>query len=150
MSEPELNVELLDKVMDYIREHPNEHDQTVYGTTVADKETGRPSKCGTAMCVAGHVSVTLAGDTPEWEPEYDYDVNFDIDEGTVSLYCFSQVYTNDVYRDLVGVAPRAQTLLGLTDHEASLLFAARNTLDDLERIVERIKAGVVNPQRPAY
>ncbi|AMS02636.1 hypothetical protein BJD55_gp130 [Gordonia phage Yvonnetastic] len=54
----EVNVELIDKVLEAVEKHPEQHDQGSWGF----KEEG----CGTTMCVAGW-AVVLSGHPHTWE-----------------------------------------------------------------------------------
>jgi hypothetical protein len=52
----DINVALLQKVLDYITEHPEEHDQSIIA---------KRTLCGTAACVAGH-TVAMTGHILNW------------------------------------------------------------------------------------
>jgi hypothetical protein len=53
-----INVPLLRKTLEYITEHPEEHDQEMWGLK---------TRCGTTYCLAGH-AVQLAGHEIAWPP----------------------------------------------------------------------------------
>lgn len=95
---------LLDAALTYIEYHPNEWDQKTY-------------RCGTGMCLAGHIAVTIAG-------------------GELKR---PQDRTNDILRRTQGeawsygegtsIAARARNLLG--DAYIPGMFDAFNSLSDL-------------------
>jgi hypothetical protein len=97
-----VNVDLLQKVLDYITEHPAEWDQGYYARKT------RKSPCGTAACVAGH-TVAMTGHVLNWDGR--------------------QVFTCDTTKDDVWNV--AELELGLTFDEADELFDPDNTLADL-------------------
>jgi hypothetical protein len=113
-----VNEDLLRRVLTYITEHPDEHDQAVWAAR---------RDCGTACCVAGHV-VVMSG--------YELDWSFD-DEVTCDVVGLD---------DTIGtLAARLLNLTGADDADtASFLFAALNTLDDLWRIAAELTDGRVS------
>jgi len=122
-TEPTLNVELMDKTLDFIEQHPENHYQGAWmrkgveDAPAVDLPDGR-HLCGTAACFAGW-AVTLAGETMDI---YGYLVESD---GTTKRH----------------VENVAAEMLGLDRWSADVLFAARNKRADLRRMVENIKAG---------
>lgn len=125
----EPNVPLLRKTMEHIKEHPEHWLQDTYRIMVETglaeawgrsfHRQGLPLECGTAMCFAGW-ACDIAG--VEWRDDFG---------GTI----------------LVGggetssAATMAQELLGITGSQASYLFSAGNTIEDLEWIVEQLIEG---------
>ena len=129
------NIELLDKVLKHIEDHPEAWSQadwrTEYDEALAvDPESGREIlavDCGTAFCFAGWACQMEGGkwaDTTSLIP-IDEDDPFDI-----------------LGDDTVFASTRAQRLLGLTSEQAEDLFRSENTLDDIREMVAEIKAGI--------
>lgn len=117
MTLPELNVELLDRVMAQIESDPDHWNQAFW----AQRETYH-TECGTAYCCAGW-TVKLA------RPDLRF-IWQGLDADTVE----------DPATGLSGgVSDIARRLLGLTVSEADQLFEGDNTLADLQRIVREIK-----------
>lgn len=103
-----INVELLEEVMQQIKDHPEQHKQSWWFTK---------SWCGTAMCFAGWACY-LSG----WQPLFvsnSRQGSFAINKEGVSCY----------------VRPLAIKLLGLGENFPEL-FNANNTVEDLERLVK--------------
>jgi len=104
------NVEKLEAVLDYIRTHPEEHDQSVW----ADR-----GSCGTTLCFAG-TAVVLSGYEILW------------DETTNDAYlCQRGPETGHI-------AEVAADELELSDVQANDLFLSADTFDDVERTVKDI------------
>lgn len=103
-----VNVPLLRQTLDYIKTHPQEWDQEVW-RWVTD--------CGTVACFAG-TACRLNGDT------------------FGDLDCVDLVILPD--GKVQEIKGRARDILGLTIGEADGLFAAENTLETLEQIVEEL------------
>lgn len=102
----DLNRDLLVRTRDYIRDHPDEHEQSAWGVL----NTGTAPGCQTTYCIAGHVCVTLQKDAPVWSLHPDSD----------KPYRLELVRTTE--GKLFSVRLRAQSLLRLTDREANRLF----------------------------
>lgn len=119
------NIEKLEAVLDYIRTHPEEHDQ---GTWAAKTD------CGTAMCFAG-TAVMLAG------YEFVWDCGID---GTFSAHLcrVPPGHPDELCRwgqdELAEIPKVAQRELGLTNDQKNWLFFHSDTLDDLEAAVKDI------------
>lgn len=119
----QFNRDLLIRVRDYIKDHPDEHDQNDWGKYHQQQlaEFG----CRTTYCIAGHVCVTLSGDIPVW--------------GGAEFNSEEPIYMNQV-RALDGtkhwVPDRALELLGLTDGEADDLFFCSD--DSVLRVIDDI------------
>lgn len=103
--------------------------------------------CGSAMCFAGHVDAAVgdqfivAEDRLAYAPKLDAEV----DPATLAqsltglTVMVEEVITTTGRRAQIG--QRARQLLGLTGNEASTLFSAQNTLEDLTRYVEAMERG---------
>ncbi len=109
------NVELLESTMQYIKDHPEGHDQTVW-------------TCETGACFAGH-AVLRNG----------YRASTRIDMWG------NRIPVNGVVIDDKGehrpVDRTAQRLLGLSDEDADIMFSAYNTADQLELMVKDLANG---------
>jgi len=109
---PERHIPLLQKVLDHVTAHPEEHDQSVWA---------RQTPCGTSMCVAGHTAAMCGWDLDRsvWSP----------------MTGFSRVLRDNVPRHVSDVAAEE---LGLTTHEADVLFDGWNTLADLWWVARKL------------
>lgn len=120
-----VNVPLLEKVMAHIEAHPEEWNQDMWVTlpgsesAILAKLEGR-TYCGTAYCFAGHV-VHMAG--------YDF---HDPEKG-------GHFVTVDGGARLTSEVAACE--LGLDPEDATDLFWASNTLEDLQRHVKRLVKG---------
>lgn len=117
-----VNVELLDRTLAQIESDPSHWEQRAY-------------RCESGLCFAGWAAV-LAG--AKWaEPDVAWS----------SLVVAEEADPERWIRDHEGVGlvihvhERAQRVLGIDDVDAEELFAGRNTLDDLRRIVAELKDG---------
>lgn len=119
---PEVNVELLEKVMHHILDHPEEHDQTMWF---------RKNTCGTAACFAGHVALLSGYQPGSWQLGWD---------GTTISSCAVGEGGTDEVPDL------AQDLLCLTKDQANMLFYGENTVPELQVMVKDLVDG--NPITP--
>lgn len=61
ISLPVPNLPLLRKTLEYLEEHPNQHDQYSWGTTIK-VEDALAEKCGTAMCISGWAQILNGAD----------------------------------------------------------------------------------------
>ena len=119
------NIELLDKVLDYIKTHPQEWRQSSWYAilnpdgTLLDGDIVVDEPCGTAFCFAGHAAMMTGFPKP---PTY----NGAIWTGVVD----GREYFVDTW---------AARVLDLTPDQADILFESRNTLEELETIVNAIK-----------
>lgn len=109
------NVELLERVMQHIDDHPAQHDQEVW-----------LDECGTAACFAGWACL-LSG----WQVGA-VDNSMTIPTATV--------FSPDGLQEL-GVGTTARDLLGLTTDEAAQLFNSMNTRDELRLMVKDLVNG---------
>ena len=111
-----INAPLLQKALDHIEAHPDEHDQAHYAS--------RTSGCGTAYCLAGHVAV-IEG----WTPIFRH--------GVTATMAFQRDHVNRLANDIASEA------LGLNTVDAGVLFAAGNTRNDLWTMAERLTDGAI-------
>lgn len=109
-----INVELMQEVMQQIKDHPEQHRQAWWFTLEGPD-------CGTAMCFAGWACV-LSG----WQPVF---IN--------SLSRAEKVRKDGELRETGRVAAE---LLGLEMRGDSYpyLFSTEHTIDDLERMVKEL------------
>jgi hypothetical protein len=121
VNEIAINEPLLQKTLDHITAHPEEHEQLVWVV--------RGPTCGTAGCAAGW-AVTFAGHELRFAP--------------VPIVSPSG-WTEHAVRVSDGrtVEYAAREELGLTDEQASLLFSGGNTIHDLWRFAEEWTDGRV-------
>lgn len=106
------NVELLERVMQHITDHPEQHDQVAW-----------LNECGTAACFAGWACL-LSG----WQPVVTYNPD---DTRVMSPDTLTEDFVSD----------RAGKLLGLTHREMNYLFHGANTRDVLQRMVKDLVNG---------
>lgn len=109
-----INVELLDRTLAHIEANPERWDQAVY-------------RCATGMCFAGW-ACTLAGGL--WISDDDEVLVAEPGEWPTHQWDGEVVATARV---------RATRILGLDDAQASDLFSADNTIEDLRRIVAELR-----------
>lgn len=121
---PALNEPLLHKVLDHIRAHPEEHDQSHWARQVIEPASG---VCGTKFCFAGHAAMlTLQpGERVSWNRSH---------SGETSGH-----YIVDANgRRVDPISDRARRELGVTANESAWLFHAANTLDELTNMVQAL------------
>ena len=135
-------LDLLDHVLDFLRAHPERHDQTVWG---------RATTCGTTACVAGWADLA-AGDEPRWtdrwgapldptDPDSCDPTQLAPDDDQADAILFELVTaTEDAQDDARGVLGRAKELLGLEDHEANHLFSDHRTFGEIEEFAVALRA----------
>jgi hypothetical protein len=114
---PELNRELLIKVVDHALSAEN-WEQSVWFTNTA------ATMCGTAMCVAGFAAIEFAG----WKP-------------VIPHPNASSSYLVNKAEEVQSIREVAQDFLGLTVDEANDLFHSINNERDVRRITEAILSG---------
>lgn len=160
------NLPLLRKIVDQIVEKPSSWNQGMWGTVVFNQrvsgddvrfktlqEIEQTWDCQTAFCVAGHAAVLSGWEPVTFNPVSPYNVaEHPLGEHVSSETHGRQVHGFTVYSGVHGVstvirhsdgtrlsiAEAAQHELGLTQHEASLLFSGANTLDDVLKVCHRI------------
>lgn len=150
------NNELLDQVLNHIKTNPETWDQSNW-------------RCGTNYCFAGHAAILggwrpvneednlpywkLVGfDTPEAHEKgiHERHGGRDLDSYGQSHYDFLLSQSRSIVpntSDIVtltgherkSISLVAQELLGISEYTADELFSGRNSLSDLERMVEEIK-----------
>lgn len=122
---PRVNVALLRKTLEVVEE-----EAVKLGTEECRWDQGS-WRCGTGMCFAGW-AVHLDG--AKWASEDGYSDHYD-DVVAEPGDNVTSVPWDDVtpgVTAVVSVAIRAQQILGLTDDEANVLFAASNDIDDIQ------------------
>lgn len=121
-----INTALLDQVLDHIEAHPDTWRQGAW-------------RCATGMCFAGW-AVQLTGGQWATDPTDDPDDLSDavIADGDDPAEDISLM--PDGHTQVVAAFLRARRKLGLRPGQATRLFAGRNTLEDLRRIVADLKA----------
>lgn len=107
-----MNRELLSKTMDYINEHPEEHDQSWWGLGTA---------CGTTMCFAGH-AIKQGGGQLLWA-----DGSEDLVVGAIGPY-----------GEKGSPGMIAEQMLELAPKEATDLFDGSTSLEDVRAVVQRL------------
>lgn len=119
-----VNVELMQKTLDYIAMHPDEHDQS---------DWAQKSDCGTTRCMAGTAVHVAPGYKLMWHnrpaEEYDYTSQAVDEDGRVYAV-----------RDL------AEDLLGVDYSQARDLFYEAADLDDLYDMAERFTGIDMRPE----
>lgn len=127
-TQPVLNEQMLDLVINFIQLNPDKHDQESWVAVTYDESDGEI--CGTTCCVAGH-ALLLSGDWTLKEV-----MNHSGEIVDVDIVSADDGSTRPHY------SREAAKVLGLTTGEADSLFDANNTRDDVLRIVEDIRDGV--------
>lgn len=110
------NIPLIRKVRDYLREHPEEHNQCYWAYQ---------SGCKTTMCLAG-TACHLSGHELDWETRHDYEYD-------ISWLVASMTVEGQSIPDL------ARRLLGFSYDEADKIFYTYNedrVLEILDCIIE--------------
>lgn len=127
---PELNTMLMEQVMTFIRDNPEQHDQNRY---LAESES---SPCGTTACFAGH-ALLMSGR---------YQVKFlrskYLDDVGVRPYAWFSINTEpglDQRKTFVDVYREAKILLGLNSYEAEHLFYAGTAWSEEPSLQEAYK-----------
>ena len=154
--QPTLNVELLDKTLEFIRANKKRWDQGVWryvslGSRTPQKVAAlkKAPECGTAMCFAGWAAqisgCTWAVSTQKLVAEA-LEENYQVEDTSILATPEERAtglgwYDDDRKAYLVSARDRAKRELGLTEAEANELFAGGNTLTDLRRIITCIKRG---------
>lgn len=123
------NVELLEKVYEYIENNPQKWKQSVWFAILDEDgkmtfndfevEVEEVNSCNTAFCFAGHTALMTGFVAP---PK----VNGALWEGEVD----GKYYAVNEY---------AKEKLGITWDQADELFAAENSMEDIRKIIDMIK-----------
>jgi hypothetical protein len=111
-----VNRELLERTMQYIEDHPEEHYQGMWFMK---------TECGTTACFAGWACL-LSGLTPDF---------------TQRPYNFTDRSSYYVKDDERWVKPIATELLGVSEDDAEILFHSANSLDELKLMVKDLLNG---------
>lgn len=126
-----LDIPLARKTIEHIEAHPEEHNQGAWVTTRTEfRETGVTPACRTAYCFAGHAVVLSGGEFAQ----YDDGEDFVFVHGPIT----AQYRQNKAYGG-IHIADYAQHVLGLAPGEASRLFFANNTVEDLRGMVTSLE-----------
>lgn len=148
---PPVNDALLDRVVDFVSTYPEVHDQSDWVNFDKDDvpevvlPDGR-NVCGTAACVAGW-AVIMDNPRVGLRPVY-------YNEPYLGAYGTAYVHLADDDKDtpadqhreykvsaMVDFQAEGREALGLTRAEASHLFSASNSLEDVQTIAKEIKNG---------
>lgn len=105
-----INTELLVKVRQKIREHPDQHDQ---------QHWARRTPCGTTYCIAGWAAM-LSGAQLDWM------------EGVTD-----RAYADTVNGEAESIEAYAQRALGLSDLECGIFDASAYALAMLDTLIEK-------------
>lgn len=133
------NIAKLEEVLDYIRTHPEQHNQDWWAQRTA---------CGTAQCFAGWAVVLDGYRIAWWDDSTMAECCVVPDTHPHALDALLVTGTEEPLASgeaLAAICPLAEDILGLTREQSNELFSAANTIDDLERIVKDI----ANEQRAA-
>jgi len=133
------NIQLLKDTMDWIKAHPEQHQQSLWGNYSEEA-------CSTTMCFAGHAAV-LSGGTFD-KKIFLREEEWNVDENT-GRHVVSEYYEDDdedhwddeLKPGIIHVAEFAAEKLGLNEEEKSYLFAGHRTLEQLEEFVEKADQG---------
>jgi len=125
-----INVELLRRTLEYITEHPEQHDQSIWAR-IHVKES-----CGTAMCLCGWAA-TLAKAEMTWRAFKDYRT------GEVVFRELERINGEEPYYG-------GRDLLGLTEDQAEDLFFDENSLALLWAMAELYTEGEIRMPRLVY
>jgi hypothetical protein len=124
-----LDIPLARKTIEHIEAHPREHNQGAWVTTWQRFGNAAPV-CHTAYCFAGHAALLSGG---EFAQDNDGE-DFVFVQGPIT----AQYRQNKNYGG-IHVADYAQHVLGLAPGEASRLFFANNTIEDLRGMVTSLE-----------
>jgi len=114
------NVELLQQTMQFIDDHPEQHDQSSFGYQ---------TECGTFACFAG------------WACMLSGEVTWLMQPGFKGLRTREGRLKRVLTREGLPASAAAQELLGLDDHEAGILFGPHNTREALKLMVKDLVNG---------
>lgn len=132
------NIELLDQVIAKIEAEPETWDQDTWGRADVFDETTETA-CGTAYCVAGHVSI-MTGAKPMWRKKVESYWDNEAQEFKYREYW----YFNDVqapdgrFRSVEGYA---SDQLELDYGDANRLFHHANSFDDIKEMRNMLANG---------
>lgn len=123
------NYPLLRETLQYIEEHPDEHDQNVYGQV--------KTACKTKFCFAGHALV-LGGAEISWGEEIDYVRNEETGKWDRIPYQVMTGATLPGENEELEPFDAGQAILGLTRGQASTIFLNRSTIRGVRTQVKKI------------
>jgi len=101
-------------------------------------EQGR-YRCATGMCLAGWTAVRAGGQWLVGDPE-GWGADYLISTAEDSAGCVESING----RAAIDAHNRARLLLGITEEQASYLFAGCNSLADIRRVRDEIAAGAAS------
>ena len=155
-----LNVERLLEELRFITANPDKHDQAVWAQArteaPAPEEADpwntplppRPSACGSFGCLAGNTAIHEPGVELDW-----YTESYFFENGKkIQLWQADNILNETVkvedwcgrdYLEPKSIKIKAQELLGLTPHQAGVLFDGDNTLDDLWELADKFSGGEI-------
>lgn len=116
----------LDELVEYLRAHPEQHDQSLYG-----RRYDRGTACRTVACAAGTAGLLFAPERIVWR-------QLDCDPPGV-LTMKARTPEGGVDRAYFGVAELARELLDLTPNDADDIFHHAADLDGIEAYVEAMR-----------
>lgn len=138
-------IDILKDRVKYIKEHPEEHKQDNWA-------------CGTAFCVAGHIDTTEGAVLPgpafimrwkqyncdsieEWMDEYQFSNETDEQARARGMMIIPQVYSSMRWPDGTErqIDLEATRILGIDQDTADMLFAGRNTIEDIESMTKYLE-----------
>lgn len=137
----EVNIELLEEILEFIKAHPKSWRQESW-YKIVDTETGREkysisvedvsekNSCGAAFCFAGHVALAKGFPAPPLDNDSEWTRKVIFSDGEW-----------DWRTETVSEFARKQ--LGLDEIQAAALFDASNEIYDLENLVNALK---LNPE----
>ena len=110
---PEMNTMLMEQVMTFIKDHPEQHDQAGWVDLKYNPNTEEP--CGTTCCFAGH-AMLMSGEYKIIKDEIGEPVlvKKSLDRETINYFSDADIR--------VDPEEAGATVLGLTDEEADHLF----------------------------
>lgn len=124
-----MNTELAERVLTYVKEHPEEHDQSVWAWRNPD------NSCNTTMCFAGTTVVM----------EYGFD-SLNWGDAQVRSQANTATITENGTKQTLPISELAADALDLADWQAQQLFYESETLEDVERCLGAFKAGLSRTQ----
>lgn len=130
----ERNDVLINKVMDYLREHPKEWDQRYWVESTA---------CGTTACFAGHTMLLSGYTVDRVKRGCDEDLNEDHDCGLYGCDVIDTKFFTPDGRRIDDEDIEAGKLLGLTRWDSESIFFRTSIvdIDDMQEIIDDIRAG---------
>lgn len=135
------NIQLLKDTMEWIKAHPEQHNQGVWGYTAKEA-------CSTFMCFAGHAAVLAGGtfDRKIFLEEDEWHVDAETGKHVPTEYVdivdeYGDPWDDELKEGIIHVAEFAAEKLGLDEDEKSYLFAGHRSRAELEEFVEKADQG---------